>query len=77
MIVTTKTDISSVAGVTTKGITDTIAASSVAVAEEPEVHATIALVADNSEDKEETTVVDTHHVASLTRSKKRKRTLRS
>lgn len=72
MIVTIKTDISNVLGVTTKEITDTIPASSEAVAEDQGVHATNALVADNSEDKEEATV-DTHHAANLTRNKRKKK----
>lgn len=72
--VTIKTDISSVPGVTTKEITDTIPALNVAVAEDQEVHATSALVADNSEeDKGEVIVVDTPHAASLTRNKEREK----
>jgi len=65
-------DISSVPGATTKEITDIILASSVAVAVDQEVHATTALVADNSEDKGEA-IVDTHHAASLIRNKKEKK----
>lgn len=72
MTVTIKTDISSVPGVTTKGIMATIPVSSEAVAEAQEVHATSALVADNSEDKGEA-IVDTHHVPSPTRNKGEKK----
>jgi len=72
MTVTIKTDISSVPGVTTKEITDTIPVSSEAVAEDQEVHATTALVADNSEDKGEA-IVDMHHAASPTRNKGEKK----
>lgn len=76
MRITTKTDTSSETGVTTKEITGIIPVSNVAVAEDQGVHATSALIADNSEDKGEATVVDTYHAASLTRNKgDKKRTL--
>lgn len=75
MRITTKTDISSVPGVTTKEITDIIPVSNVAVAEAQEVHVTTALVADNSEDKGGATVVDTCHAESLTRNKGEKRNI--
>lgn len=76
MTVTIKTDISNVPGITTKEITDIIPVSNVAVAEDQEVRATNVLVADNSEDKGEATVVDMHHAASPIRNKGDKSTLK-
>lgn len=76
MTVTIKTDINNVPGITTKEITDIIPVSNVAVAEDQEVRATNVLVADNSEDKGEATVVDMHHAASPIRNKEDKSTLK-
>lgn len=73
MIATIRMDISNVLGVTTTEITDMLPALSVVVAEEQEVHATNALVVDNTGDRIGPTVADIRHGANLIPRNKRER----